>query len=129
MHAPPTPNAAREHALAVAARAAILVEGWSDQRALHTLARRRGDDLGSERILVVPTGGVTNVGHFAAALGPQGIGLRLAGLYDAAEQGQLGNALRRAGVVLGDANEDLETLGFFACDADLDDEVIFGLVP
>src|SRR5262245_42326506 len=97
--APPLPNAVREHALAVAARAAILVEGWSDQRALQTLARRRGDDLDSERIIVVPTGGVTNVAHFAAALGPQGIALRLAGLYDAPQQRQLRHALRRAGVV------------------------------
>src|SRR5262245_7797845 len=104
MLALPTPHAVREHALAVAARAAILVEGWSDQRALRTLARRRGDDLESERIFVVPTGGVTNIGHFAAALGPQGIGLRLAGLYDAPEQQQLCSALRRAGVVLGDSN-------------------------
>ena len=123
----PRPNAVREHALTVAARAAILVEGWSDQRALRALAQRRGDDLESERILVVPTGGVTNVGHFAAALGPQGIGLRLAGLYDAPEQRQLSSALRRAGVVVGDSNDGLETIGFFACDADLEDELIRAL--
>jgi len=127
MLAPPMPNAVRKHALAVAARAAILVEGWSDQYALQTLAKRRGDDLDSERIVVVPTGGVTNVGHFAAALGPQGIGLRLAGLYDAPEQRQLRSALRRAGVVVGDSNDVLETLGFFACDADLEDELIRAL--
>jgi len=127
MLVPPTPNAVREHALAVAARAAILVEGWSDQSALQTLAVRRGYDLNSQRILVVPTGGVTNVGHFAAALGPQGIGLSLAGLYDAPEQRQLGSALRRAGMAVGDSNSDLEALGFFACDADLEEELIRAL--
>src|SRR5262245_59331260 len=125
--APPLPNAVRKHALAVAARAAILVEGASDQHALQALARRRGDDLDSQRIIVVPTGGVTNVGHFAAALGPQGIGLRLAGLYDAPQQRQLRHALRRAGVVVGDCNDGLETLGFFAADADLEDELIRAL--
>src|SRR5262245_23823928 len=124
MLSPPMPNAVREHALAVAARAAILVEGWSDQSALQTLAMRRGHDLDSERIVIVPTGGVTNVGHFAAALGPQGIGLRLAGLYDASAQRQLCSALRRAGVVVGDSSDDLEAIGFFACDADLEDELI-----
>src|SRR5262245_3203524 len=98
MLAPPTPNAVRDRALAVAARAAILVEGWSDQSALQTLAMRRGHDLDSERIVVVPTGGVTNIGHFAIALGPQGIGLRLAGLYDAPEKRQLSSVLRRAGI-------------------------------
>ena len=127
MLAPPTPDAVRENALAVAARAAILVEGWSDQSALQTLAKRRGHDLDSERIVVVPTGGVTNVGHFAAALGPHGIGLPLAGLYDAPEQRQLGNALRRAGMAVGDSNDGLEALGFFACDADLEDELIRAL--
>src|SRR5262245_7909249 len=126
MLAPPMPNAVREHALAVAARGAILVEGWSDQRALQTLAKRRGDDLESERIVVVPTGGVTNVAHFAAALGPQGIGLRLAGLYDAPEQRQLRSVLRGAGVVVG-AEDALETLGLFACDVDLRGELILGL--
>src|SRR5215831_15159464 len=127
MRAPPMPNAVREHALAVAACAAILVEGWSDQSALQTLAMRRGHDLDSERIVVVPTGGVTNVGHFAAVLGSQGIGLRLAGLYDAPEQRQLGNALRRTGIAVGDSKDDLEALGFFACDADLEDELIRAL--
>jgi hypothetical protein len=127
MLAPPMPNAVREYALAGTARAAILVEGWSDQSALQTLAMRRGHDLDSERIVVVPTGGVTNVGHFAAALGPQGIGLRLAGLYDAAEQRQLGSALRRAGMAVGDSNDGLEALGFFACHADLEDELIRAL--
>jgi hypothetical protein len=127
MLALPKPAAVREHALTLAARAAILVEGWSDQSALRTLAKRRGDDLDSRRILIVPTGGVTNVGHFAAALGPQGIGLRLAGLYDAPEERQLCSALRRAGVVVGDSHDGLEAIGFFACDADLEDELIRAL--
>jgi hypothetical protein len=127
MLAPPTPNAVRERALAVAARVAILVEGWSDQSALQTLAMRRGHDLDSERIVIVPTGGVTNAGHFAATLGPQGIGLRLGGLYDAPEQRQLGIALRRAGIAVGDSRDDVEALGFFACDIDLEDELIRAL--
>src|SRR5262245_6854990 len=126
MLAPPLPKAVRDQALTVAARAAILVEGWSDQRALQVLARRRGHDLDSERIVIVPTGGVTNVGKFAAALGPQGIGLRLAGLYDAPERRQLRSALRHAGVVVG-AEDALETLGLFACDVDLRGELILGL--
>ena len=127
MLAPPPPGAVLEHALAVAARAVILVEGWSDQSALLTLAMRRGDDLVSQRILVVPTGGITNVGQFAAALGPQGIGLRLAGLYDAREQRQLGTALRRARIAVDDSKDRFEALGFFACDADLEDELIRAL--
>jgi len=124
---PSTPDAVVEHALAVAAHAVILVEGWSDQSALLTLAMRRGHDLISQRTLVVPTGGVTNMGQFAAALGPQGVGLHLAGLYDAPEQRQLRTALGRAGVAVGDSKDRLEALGFFACDGDLEDELIRAL--
>lgn len=127
MPAPPTPNAACELALAAAAHTVILVEGWSDQSALQTLAMRRGDNLDSRRILVVPTGGAMNAGNFAAALGPQGIGLRLAGLYDLPEQRQLRNGLRRAGTTVGARDDALEELGFFACDADLEDELIRAL--
>src|ERR1019366_9692711 len=45
---PPDPTAARRLVSAAQARAAILVEGWSDQAALEALARRRGRDLPRE---------------------------------------------------------------------------------
>jgi hypothetical protein len=122
-----TPDAACEIALAAGARTVILVEGRSDQAALETLAARRGDDLESKRILIVPTGGAMNAGNFATALGPPGVGLNLAGLYDAPEQQQLRNGLRRAGVAIGDRDNSLEGAGFFACDADLEDELIRAL--
>jgi len=127
MLVPPTPDAACELAIEVAAHTAILVEGWSDQSALQTLAMRRGDDLESQRIIVVATGGAMNVGNFAAALGPHGLGLRLAGLYDAPERRQLISGLRRAGVSVADRDDCLEALGFFACDVDLEDELIRAL--
>lgn len=127
MLAPRTPDAACNLARAADARTVILVEGWSDQSALQTLAKRRRDDLDSKRIVVVPIGGAMNVGNFAAALGPRGLGLRLAGLYDAPERQQLRNGLRRAGVAVGDRDESLEAFGFFACDADLEDELIRAL--
>ena len=42
---PLVPAAARELALDAKASTVILVEGWSDQAAIETLARRRGWDL------------------------------------------------------------------------------------
>jgi len=45
---PLDPDAARRLVSAAQARAAILVEGWSDQAALEALARRRGRDLPRE---------------------------------------------------------------------------------
>jgi hypothetical protein len=80
--------------LAAAARArkapgsctVVLVEGMSDQAAVQTLAARRGRDLPGENIFVVPMGGATNIAHFLAMFGPNGFGVRLAGLCDEAEE-------------------------------------------
>jgi hypothetical protein len=113
---------------AAQARAAILVEGWSDQAALEALARRRGRDLPAEGILVVPIGGATNVQRFVQALGPRGLGVRLAGLCDVAELPHVRRGLERAGAAARtDASTDTEHNGFYACDADLEDELIRAL--
>jgi hypothetical protein len=115
---------------AVQARAAILVEGWSDQAALEALARRRGRDLRAEGVVVVPIGGATNVQRFVQALGPNGLGVQLAGLCDVAELPHVRRGLKRAGVSartgagIGVASADD---GFYACDADLEDELIRAL--
>ena len=115
---------------AAQARAAVLVEGWSDQAALEALARRRGRDLLAEGIVVVPIGGATNVQRFVQALGPHGLGVQLAGLCDIAELEHVRRSLAlagvaaSAGVTTGSRTEDH---GFFACDADLEDELIRAL--
>lgn len=124
---PPGADAVRATLAASGTRAAILVEGWSDEAALQTLARRRGIDLAAERIAIVPTGGVTNIAHFVRALGPEGLGLRLAGLCDRGEAAYLLRALQRRGLDGGDAPADLPAIGFFVCDVDLEDELIRAL--
>ena len=124
---PLVPAAARELALDAKASAVILVEGWSDQAAVDTLARRRGWDLRAEGILTLPIGGVTNLGAFIQTLGPSGLGLRLAGLCDAAEADYAGRSLERAGMGIGLDRSGLEAIGFFVCDADLEDELIRAL--
>jgi hypothetical protein len=114
-------------ALEADASAVILVEGWSDQAAVDALARRRGWDLRREGILTLPIGGVTNLGAFIEVLGPSGLGLRLAGLCDAAEQGYARRCLERAGMGTDLTRAGLEALGFFVCEADLEDELIRAL--
>jgi hypothetical protein len=109
------------------ARAAILVEGWSDQAALETLARRRGWNLLAEGVVVVPIGGATNIGKFVQALGPQGLDVRLAALYDASEERHIRRSLEQIGFGTELTRSRTETLGFFACDADLEDELIRAL--
>jgi hypothetical protein len=121
---PLSTEAACELLIGARARAVILVEGWSDQAALESLARKRGRDLPSEAISVVAMGGITNLGKFAAALGPGGAGLRLAGLYDAAEEPSVKRTLQRLGLGSALSRDDTEAAGFFVCDADLEDELI-----
>jgi hypothetical protein len=108
-------------------RAVVLVEGVSDQRAVEALAERRGRNLPAEGVSVVPIGGAQAIGRFLAELGPRGRGLRLAGLYDAAEEGEFRRGLERAGLGSGPDRAALERLGFYACVADLEDELIRAL--
>jgi hypothetical protein len=105
----------------------VLVEGVSDQRAVETLALRHGRDLGAERVAVVPMGGATNIVHFVDVLGPAGRGLRLAGLCDVGQERVFRRGLERAGLGSASSRRDMERLGFFVCEADLEDELIRAL--
>ncbi len=126
---PLLPAAARALALDADASAAILVEGWSDQAAIDALARRHAWDLRAEGILTLPIGGVTNLGAFIQALGASGLCLSLAGLCDAAEADYAMRTLERAGMATGLTRTGLEAIGFFVCEADLEDELIRALGP
>lgn len=109
---------ARELAGRVSVRAAVLLEGPSDSAAVNALAASRGRDLAAEGVCVLPMGGAMSVGRFARLLGPTGLGLRLTGLCDEAEQPYYARGLERAGA----AQEQ-----FFVCAADLEDEFIRAL--
>lgn len=108
-------------------RAVVLVEGISDQVALEALAERRGRDLAAEGVSVVPIGGAQAIGSFLELLGPQGLGVRLAGLCDVGEEDEFRRALERAGLGSNLARADMERLGFHVCVADLEDELIRSL--
>jgi hypothetical protein len=108
-------------------RAVVLVEGLSDQAAVEALAERRQYDLRSRGIAVVPIGGATNITRYLDHFGPRGKGLRVAGLCDAGEERAYRRGLDRAGFGTGLARADMERLGFFVCDADLEDELIRAL--
>ena len=105
----------------------VLVEGVSDQLALEALARRRGRNLDAEGISVIPIGGTKNIGSFLDRFGPRGLDVRLAGLCDAAEEGDFQRGLERAGLGTNLTRADMERLGFYVCVADLEDELIRSL--
>src|SRR5256714_10620842 len=110
-----------------APRTVVLVEGVSDQRALEALAARRGRDLGAEGISIVAIGGATNIASFLHRFGPHGFDLRLAGLCDAGEEGDFRRGLERAGLGSNLTRAEMESLGFYVCVADLEDELIRSL--
>ena len=108
-------------------RAVVLVEGTSDRVALEALARRRGVELAVERIAVVPIGGAQAIRAALERYGPDGLGVRLAGLCDAGEEDDFRRALERAGLGSQLGRADMERLGFYVCVADLEDELIRAL--
>ena len=96
--------------------AVVLVEGPSDRIALETLAARRRRDLGAEGVAVIAIGGAQAIERTLRGLG----GVRVAGLYDVAEERDVMQGLERAG-----RGAD----GFFACDPDLEGELVRALGP
>ena len=108
-------------------RAVILVEGISDQVALETLAERRGRDLEEEGVSIVPIGGAQAIGASLERYGPQGLDVKLAGLCDAGEERDFQRGLERAGLGSGLTRAGMEALGFYVCEADLEDELIHAL--
>lgn len=108
-------------------RAVVLVEGFSDRVAVETLAARRGRDLATEGVIVVALRGAGNIRSALGRYGPQGLGVRLAGLCDAGEEGDFRRALEQAGLGSDIGRPEMERLGFFVCVQDLEDELIRAL--
>ena len=119
--------AAHVPAAGVNPRAVVLVEGISDRYAIEALAERRGRKLAAEGIAVVPIGGAQAIGRFLNLYGPRGLDVTLAGLCDAAEENEFRRGLERAGLGANLTRADMEALGFYVCDVDLEDELIRAL--
>ena len=105
-------------------RAVVLVEGNSDRLALEALAERRGRDLDAEGVSIVPMGGAQAIGRFLDRFGPRGLDVRLAGLCDAAEEGDFRRALEQAGLGSDLTRDAMERLGFYVCVEDLEHELV-----
>jgi hypothetical protein len=103
----------------------VLVEGTSDLVAIEALADKHGRDLDAEGITLVPIGGAQAIGRFLDVFVQQG--LRLAGLCDAAEEGEFARGLERAGLGSNLTRAGMEQLGFYVCVEDLEDELIRSL--
>lgn len=105
-------------------RTIVLVEGVTDELALTLAARRSGRDLKAEGVSVVPINGAHAINRFLRQLTEQEPGARLAGLYDKGEEEVVRAALERAGYGPNLDRSQMERVGFFACIADLEEELI-----
>jgi hypothetical protein len=108
-------------------RAVVLVEGLSDRSALEALAERRGRDLAAEGVSVVPIGGAQAIRRALDLYGPPGLDLALAGLCDVGEERSYRRGLEHAGLGSDLTRGAMERLGFYVCEADLEDELIRAL--
>jgi hypothetical protein len=105
-------------------RTIVLVEGVTDELALTLAARRLGRDVEAEGVSIVPINGAHAISRFLRRLAAEEPGAKLAGLYDEGEEEVIRVALERAGFGPNLDRSQLEGVGFFACIADLEDELI-----
>ena len=105
-------------------RTIVLVEGVTDELALRLAARRSGRDLEAEGVSIIPINGAHAISRFLQQLAAEKPGARLAGLYDEGEEDVIRAALERAGYGPNLDRGHLEGVGFFACIADLEEELI-----
>lgn len=109
----------------------VFVEGDSDREALTSLAARLGRDLADEGVSIVPMGGASAIGEFLDNHLTDSLrsGAALGGLCDHAEVPRFVQALGRAGLGVDLSVPEMESLGFYVCVRDLEDELILSLGP
>jgi hypothetical protein len=106
-------------------RTVVLVEGLSDKGAIEALATSRGRDFDAEGVSVIAMGGAQAIGRYLSEYADRNV----AGLCDAGEVADFQRGLQRAGLGSPSTREDLERLGFFVCDPDLEAELIRAIGP
>ena len=103
----------------------VLVEGDSDRLAVEAVAVRLGHDLAASGASVVSMHGITNLHHHLARLVDDPVRRRILGLFDVGEIAYVRHAVGGAG--LGAVDADLASIGFYACEPDLEGELIRAL--
>jgi len=78
-------------------------------------------------VSVVPIGGAQAIRRALDLYGPGGLDLALAGLCDAGEEKSFRRGLEHAGLGTELSRDAMERLGFYVCEADLEDELIRAL--
>lgn len=109
------------------ARSVILVEGASDKLALQALAEKMATNLDSKGVSIIELDGANTLGTFLKLVGKTGFDLPIQGLCDADKVSDWCDYLQDAGHGTPATRADLEALGFYVADRDLEDELIRSL--
>jgi hypothetical protein len=104
--------------------AVILVEGMSDKVVLETLAARLGRDLDGSNVAVVSMSGAHAINRHLTQLVRSASDTVVGGLCDEGEEDIFRRGLQRAGLGHPLNRLDMESLGFYVCVEDLEDELI-----
>jgi hypothetical protein len=105
----------------------MLVEGHSDRLAVEALAARLGHDLAAAGVTIVSMDGVTNLHRHLGRIAALAQRQRVIGLFDAPELAHVQRAVEELGLGPGGTREELVAVGFFACEPDLEGELIRAL--
>jgi len=105
----------------------VFVEGISDQRALEALAVRMGSDLERAGVAIVQIGGATNIWRYLKLYRTHHPDVNVGGLCDANQERAFRRVLAQFGFGSDLSRAEMESIGFFVCDADLEDELIRSL--
>jgi ABC-type lipoprotein export system ATPase subunit len=108
------------------ARRVIFVEGITDYQAVRVVATTLGYDLDAMGVAVVALDGAASLTTFLQIMGPQGLDLSIGGICDADYENEWCEYLTAAGLPAG-TRQDLNRLGFFVSDRDLEDELVTAL--
>lgn len=104
----------------------MLVEGDSDAAAVRALCVLTGLDLESKPVQVRSADGVSNFSRVLTDFVRAHPGAGFCGMYDVADEKHVRRALVKVGIPIA-YGEPVESFGFFACVADLEDELIRAL--
>jgi hypothetical protein len=107
-------------------RTLVLVEGESDAAAVRALANLIGLDLAQHHVWLQSTNGVTNYSRALSTFTLTHPYAGFCGLYDIADERYVRRALSGLATPIAD-DASVVSFGFFACVADLEDELIRAL--
>ena len=107
-------------------RTLVLVEGESDAAAVRAVSNLIGFDLARHHVWLQSTNGVTNYSRALSMFMLEHPHAGFCGLYDVADERYVRRALSSVAAPLTD-DTSVESFGFFACVADLEDELIRAL--